>query len=187
MKTASIIDKRWSPRAFDETESLTREQVDSLFEAARWAPSSMNEQPWLYYYTTRKDSVSFSSYMDCLMPGNSSWAQRADLIILSVARKKFRRNNKPNRHALHDTGAANVLLALRAAEMGLQAHQMGGFDIAKTVELFNLDPEMYEPVTFISVGTPVNPDILPVELREREVAPRSRREVAEFVNNNLID
>lgn len=180
MKIAGLIEKRWSPRAFDDSRELTTEEINMLFEAARWAPSSMNEQPWLYYYATRRDRELFSKFMDCLNPGNSIWAEKVDLIVMSVARKKFSRNDKPNRHALHDTGAANVLLALQAAEMGLQAHQMGGFDIKKATELFNLDPELFEPVTFISVGKPSDPDKLSDELKARELAPRIRKRLDEI-------
>lgn len=181
MKIADLILKRNSPRAYSEG-VIGKEMIDSLFGAARWAPSSMNEQPWIYYYATRDNRELFNSFLDCLVPGNSSWAGEADMLILSVARKKFSYNGKPNRHAMHDTGAANTLLALQAAEIGLQAHQMGGFDMNKTLERFGLDSETHEPASFIAVGYQGDPEQLPEELRKRELAPRVRKELSQFVN-----
>jgi nitroreductase len=177
---ANLINKRWSPRSFSN-KPVDIEMAEALFDAARWAPSSMNEQPWKYYYCLRDDDDAFSIFMSCLAEGNRIWAKDAGMVILSVARKNFRRNNRPNRHAMHDTGAANTLLALQAASMGLQAHQMGGYDLERTMDAFDLDPDLYEPASFIAIGFPGNPELLPEDLRKRELEPRTRREIDEFV------
>jgi len=178
--TAELIKKRWSPRAFS-SKLVDARTAETLFNAARWAPSSMNEQPWLYFYALREDTGSFNKFVDCLFPGNSIWAREAGMLILSVALKKFKRNDRPNRHAMHDTGAANTLLALQATSMGLQAHQMGGFDLNLTMKTFDLDPEIHEPASFIAVGYEGDPGLLPDELRKRELAPRVRKDIVDFV------
>jgi nitroreductase len=178
------LKNRWSPRAFSN-KAIEKEKIDSLFEAARWAPSSMNEQPWIYYYATRDNSELYNKFIDCLVPGNQVWAKESGLIILSVARKRFSYKDRPNRHHLHDTGAANVLLAVQASEIGLQAHQMGGFDFDKTMETFKLDSEEFEPASFITVGYPGNADSLPEDLKKREVSPRVRLDRSEFVKEKI--
>ena len=180
MEILESIKNRWSPRAFSNRK-ITNDSINLLFEAARWAPSSMNEQPWIYYYTLKDDIDKFNMFLECLVPFNSRWAENAQLLILSVASKKFVYNNSLNRHALHDTGAANSLLAIQAAEMGLQVHQMGGFDMKKTLELFELDPENHEPATFIAVGFPGDPSTLSLELQEREKAARNRKTTDNFL------
>jgi nitroreductase len=97
-----------------------------------------------------------------------------------VAKKRFDYRDSHNKHAIHDLGAANVLLGLQATEMGMQVHQMGGFDMDITLEHFELDITRFEPVSFIAVGYPGDPDILPPDLRERELAPRTRKEINSF-------
>ncbi|HUS86999.1 MAG TPA: nitroreductase family protein [Bacteroidales bacterium] len=181
MKLAEAISLRWSPRAFDLKE-IDTETINSLFEAARWAPSSMNEQPWQYYYATRDDQ-SFNKFVECLMAGNQVWAKEAPLLILCVAKKRFAYNNRINRHALHDAGAASVSIAIQAAGLGLQVHQMGGFDMDETLETFNLNIMEHEPVSFIAVGYPGDPESLSEELRKKEKAPRNRKEIGEFVKH----
>lgn len=179
---AELVLKRWSPLAFEKT-GISSEMVDSLFEAAGWAPSSMNEQPWIYFYALRDEEDNFERLAECLVPGNRLWAKEAAMLVLSVAIKKFSYKERPNRHAMHDTGAANALLALQAASLGLQAHQMGGFDMEKTMALFGLDPERHEPASFIALGYPGDPDLLPDELRKRELSARTRKEISSFVFN----
>jgi nitroreductase len=171
---------RWSPRAFSDKE-IDAEKIALLFEAARWAPSSRNEQPWNYVYTTKNDREAFNIFIDCLNPGNQVWAKHAALLVLSFAKKHFVYKGLPNRHALHDTGAANAYLVLQAAELGFQGHQMAGFDGEKTLKVFNLDPEKYDPVTFIALGYVGNPDSLAEDLKKSETAPRKRKDKSEFV------
>lgn len=181
METADLIKSRWSPRAFSGY-SLSKKEVLSLFEAARWAPSSMNEQPWKYYYASREDGDNFNKFIECLKPGNQVWAKNAPLIILSTAKKHFDYKDKLNRHAMHDTGAANALICLQANFLGYQAHQMGGFEVEKTYEKFGIDSNRYELVSFIAVGKVGDPSLLPEDLRRSETKPRLRKDISEIVS-----
>ncbi|WP_430816774.1 nitroreductase family protein [Carboxylicivirga sp. RSCT41] len=180
MKLPEAFKTRWSPRAFED-KPITNDQVNALFEAAQWAPSSMNEQPWRYYYAMKNDTEAFRQFVDCLVPGNQAWAQNAGMLIISVAKKHFDYKNRPNAYALHDTGAANSYLALAATAQGLQAHQMGGFDKSKVIGLLNLDAEKYEPATVIAIGYEGDASILPEDLMKREQAPRTRLNIEEIV------
>lgn len=173
MKLTEAFKKRWSPRAFED-KAITPEQVKALFAAAQWAPSSMNEQPWRYYYAMKKDTEVFNQFVDCLVPGNQVWAQNAGMLIISVAKKHFDYKNRLNAYALHDTGAANAYLVLAATNQGLQAHQMGGFDKNKAMNLLKLDPEKYEAATVIAIGYEGDASQLSEDLLKREQAPRTR-------------
>lgn len=181
MDIARVIKTRWSPRAFSD-HSISIDEAESLFEAARWAPSSMNEQPWKYYYAFKEDTEQFKLFLDCLTPGNQVWAKNASILILSTAKKEYDYKGRRNRHAIHDTGAANVLLCLQANEMGYQAHQMGGFKPDKTYESFGIDSDKYDLASFIAVGKPGDPSILPADLRKSEIKPRKRKSLNDIVN-----
>jgi len=185
MTTLEIIRNRWSPRSFKETD-IDEETINTLFESARWAPSSMNEQPWKYFYAKHGERA-FDRFIECLNPGNQVWAGKSSLLILSVARKRFNYKNRANRHALHDVGAANLSIALEATGHGLQAHQMGGFDMSRTLETFGLDIMEDEPVCFIAVGQPGDPGNLPGEFEERERSARSRKKIEQFVEHFKIN
>jgi nitroreductase len=151
----------------------------SLFEAARWAPSSSNEQPWAYVVATKDDPGNFAKMLGVLVEFNASWANRAPVLALSVAHLT-QRDGKPNRVALHDVGSASAQLTLEANARGLQVHQMAGFDGAKAREMFAI-PADWEPVAAMAIGFPGNPETLPDKLRERELAPRTRKPLDEFV------
>jgi nitroreductase len=181
MKILDYIKERWSPRAFSN-KPIGNDELSAMFEAARWAPSSMNEQPWRYFYALNGDA-GFETMLDCLVPQNRQWAKEAPLLILSVAEKTFKYKSLPNRHALHDLGAANTLLAVQAGALGMQAHQMGGFDMEKTLSVFNLSAESHEPASFIAVGYPGDPELLPEELSLRELAPRERNIPDSFIKH----
>ncbi len=181
MELLDIIQKRWSPRSYAAT-AVTQQQLDLVFEAARWAPSSNNEQEWEYYYATADQPEAHAALAACMVDSNRAWAEKAPVIILSVGRKAFARNGKPNRHWMHDVGAANVSMALQAASMGLQLHQMAGFSIERCEKLLCLDLNTVEPVTMMTLGVPDSADKLPSPLREREVAPRTRKPASEFVH-----
>ena len=173
MELIDPIRNRWSPRAFDN-KAIKKEELYQLFEAARWSASSMNEQPWSYYYAFRGET-GHKKMLACLAPGNSVWAGAAPLLILSVAKIRFTYNNKANRHALHDVGAANLALSIQASSMGIQVHQSGGFDMDLTIETFDLDPGQYVPATFMALGYPGNPAILSDDMRRLETSPRKRK------------
>ena len=173
-----LLRRRWSPRAFDDR-PIEQEKLRSLFEAARWAPSSNNGQPWRFLVATNNHKTEYDRLFDCLVEGNQKWAHRAPVLILSVAKLQFE-DGSPNRHALHDTGMAAENLALQATALGLVVHQMAGFDIERARADCRI-PDGYEPVAMMAVGYPGDPAILSERLRAREVQPRIRKPVTEFV------
>lgn len=176
-----LIKNRKSTRAFSK-QPIDQDQIDSLFEATRWAPSSTNEQPWLYMYATREQTQFWETLFSCLNEGNQIWAKDAPLLILSMARKNFSRFSGTNTYAMYDLGGANSFLSLQAVELGLQVRQMAGFHMQKTIELLRI-PERYEVGVFIAVGYPGDPQTLPEKLKLRELAPRERILQQEFVMN----
>jgi nitroreductase len=174
-----LIRRRWSPRAFAD-KTVPPDLLRSLFEAARWAASSMNDQPWAYLVATKDDAENFAKMVSVLMDGNSIWAKNAPVLLLSVARLNFKHNGSANRVAVHDLGAANASLTLQATALGLGVHQMGGFHRDKAREVFQI-PEGWEPVAAMAIGYPGDPASLPENLQKREIAPRSRQPLSEFV------
>jgi nitroreductase len=174
-----LIKTRRSPLAFSG-QPIEPEKLRSLLEAARWAASSYNQQPWHFIVATKEQAGEFERLLGCLVPGNAQWAKDAPALMLSVAKLTFDANGAPNRHALHDVGQATANLAIQATALGLAIHQMGGFDAARAREEFSI-PEGYEPVAAIAVGYPGDPESLPESLRAREGARRTRRELGEFV------
>ena len=174
-----LIRNRWSPRAFSE-KPVPPEVLRSLFEAARWAPSSNNEQPWAYLLATKEDRGNFAKMVGVLVEFNANWAKHAPVLALSVAHLTTQREGKPNRVALHDVGSATAQLTFEANARGLQVHQMAGFDAEKARQTFAI-PADWEPVAAMAIGYPGNPESLPEKLRERELAPRARKPLREFV------
>jgi nitroreductase len=174
-----LIRHRWSPRAFD-SQPVEPEKLRSLFEAARWAASSYNAQPWYFIVATKDDPEDYKKILDCFVEFNQGWAKSAPVVALSVARMKFEHNGTPNNHAFHDVGQAAANLALQATALGLQAHQMAGILPDKAREIFGI-PEGYEAVAGFAIGYPGDPASLPDKLREQEHAPRSRKPLDSFV------
>ena len=174
-----LIRNRWSPRAFAD-KPVPPEVLRSLFEAARWAPSSYNEQPWAYVVATRDDKDNFAKMLSVLVEFNASWAKNAPVLAIAVAELAFANNNSPNRNAQYDTGAATALLSVEATARGLAVHQMAGFDPHKARQVFEIPPG-WEPIAAIAIGYPGDPESLPRSLRDRELAPRTRKPLAEFV------
>jgi nitroreductase len=173
-----LLRRRWSPRAFDDR-PIEQEKLRSLFEAARWAPSSNNGQPWRFLVATNNHKTEYDRLFDCLVEGNQKWAHRAPVLILSVAKLDFE-DGSPNRHALHDTGMAAENLSIQATALGLVVHQMAGFDIERAREDCRI-PDGYEPVAMMAVGYPGDPALLSDRLRERETQPRVRKSLSEFL------
>jgi nitroreductase len=174
-----LIGRRWSPRAFDPR-PVPVPVLESLFEAARWAASSNNEQPWRYIVGVKgEDAAQFDRLASTLVPANA-WAKDAPVLILSVAKTRFSRNNNPNRTALHDVGMATENLVLQALSEGIHVHQMAGFDVEKAREVFGI-PEGFEPVAMIALGYPGDPGKLDEKLKARELAERTRKPIGEFV------
>jgi nitroreductase len=174
-----IIAERWSPRAFSD-KSVAHEVLVSLFEAARWAPSSSNEQPWAYIVATKHDAENFAKLVSILVPGNSPWAKNAAVLALAVAELAFAKNGTPNRNAQYDVGAASAWLTVEATTRGLFVHQMAGYDADKARQVFGI-PAGWEPIAAMAIGYPGEADSLPEPMRERESAPRSRKPLSSFV------
>ena len=147
-----LMRRRWSPKDFDPDKAISREKLRTLLEAARWAPSSYNEQPWRFIVSDRAvDPVSWRKALDALVEQNREWARNAPVLILAIAIEHFAKNGQFNRCAQYDTGAASLSLALQATALGLVTHQMGGFDADKARLFFNL-PEACQPMAMIAVG-----------------------------------
>jgi nitroreductase len=174
-----VIAKRWSPVAFAKR-PVEKEKLQSIFEAGRWAPSSFNEQPWHFIIATKDDPQEFEKVLSCFVEGNSEWAQYAPVLILSVTRLQFSRNGKPNRHAFHDIGLIAENMVLQATALGLMMHQMAGIKPDKVRDIFGL-PEGYEAVTGIAIGYEGDASHLSPELQERQVSPRTRKPLEEFI------
>lgn len=174
-----VLARRWSPRAFAER-AIDPGVLRSLLEAARWAPSSSNEQPWRFLVATKADAVAYDRLLACVLEGNRKWAFRAPVLILSVTRLAFEGEGKPNRHAFHDAGMALENLLLQATALGLAAHPMAGFDIEKAREDLQI-PSGYEPVTMVAVGYPGDLSLLPEYLQQRERQPRERKPLTDLV------
>ncbi len=178
---SDLIKNRKSIRAFSN-QPIDPDKINSLFEATRWAPSSTNEQPWVYIYATRDQTELWDKLFSCLNDGNKAWAKDAPLLILSLARKSFTRFHGTNTYAMYDLGGANSFLSLQAVELGLQVRQMAGFHREKVIEQLNI-PDTFEVGVFIAVGYPGAPETLPENLKIREAAPRERFIQQEFVMN----
>jgi nitroreductase len=174
-----LIRDRWSPRAF-ANKPVEPAVLGSLFEAARWAPSSSNEQPWAYLVAIKDDAESFAKTLSVLVDFNAGWAKDAPVLVIAVSKLKFHANGNPNRNAFYDTGAATALLSVEATARGLGVHQMAGFDPAKAKTVFDIPPD-WEPIAALAIGYPGVPESLPHGLRDREVAPRTRKPLSEFV------
>lgn len=173
-----LIAGRWSPRALSPAR-IDRAVIATLFEAARWAPSSFNEQPWRYLIATKDDPEGYERLASLLVPGNS-WARNGYILALSVTHLQFERNGKPNPHAWHDVGAASENMFLQASELGLYMHQMAGFDREKARSLLAPDAQL-EPVAMIAIGYPGDPSSLADQQRAAEAAPRQRMPITGFV------
>lgn len=172
------IAARWSPRAFSE-EALDLKDVTGLLEAARWAPSCFGAEPWRFVLGIRGRGDGHAAIADCLVPANRLWAERAPVLMITVARTHFEHNDKPNGWAQHDVGLAMGQLGIEAETRGLILHQMGGFDPKAAIERLGI-PEGFTPVAAVAIGRPGSVSELPAEIAERESAPRARKPLAEI-------
>lgn len=172
-----LLAGRWSSRAIDPERPVASDQLARLLEAARWAPSSGNVQPWRYLVFDDSVPEARDRARGCLRRGNA-WAHRAPVLLLSVVARWWPDSTDPNPSALHDVGAASLSLCLQAAADGLVCHQMAGFDRQTARERFAV-PDGMDPVAFIAVGHPGRADLLDDRRRDREQAPRRRRAIAE--------
>lgn len=172
-----LLAERWSPRGFDRSHEVTEAELTALLEAARWASSANNVQPWRFLVTRRGDA-DFAAVVNVLAPGNQVWAQHASALVL-VAAETADENGNPRSHALYDTGLAVAQLVAQAQAQGLATHQMGGFDAARAVDELGLGD--LTPVVVVAVGRHDAEADLPEPFASRETAPRSRRPLSELV------
>ena len=172
-----VVADRWSPYVYADT-PVDASTVASLLEAARWAPSSYNEQPWRYLVGFKGDDA-WQAIFDSLMAANQAWAEPAGVLMVSVASMRYARNDKPNAHAWHDVGLATGNLLAEATARGLLAHQMGGFSPDVVRERFGV-PEHYAPIAAIALGHHGDPAAAAEELAQRESGARSRRPLVEM-------
>lgn len=181
-ETISPVAQRWSPYRF-EPRLIEREKLAQCFEAASWAASSFNEQPWRWILATRDDGDAFAKMLGCLIEANQAWAKNAGALVLTAFRPKFSRNENPNRVAMHDLGQAAAHFALQATAVGLQVHQMAGINLSQIRTEYQI-PADFEPATAIAVGYP---DTSPPEdetgesLQNREQSARKRNPLSEQV------
>ncbi|MGQ0632419.1 MAG: nitroreductase family protein [Sporichthyaceae bacterium] len=173
-----LLAERWSPRGFDPGYELSQADLSALLEAARWAPSAGNSQPWRFI-VARRGTAAFDSLSGLLAPGNQRWAPLASVLVVAVA-VIVDGKGAPAPWAHYDTGAAMAHLTVQAQSLGLSVHQMGGFDAAGVVREFGLGAEL-EPIAAAAIGR-LDPDAaLPEDLFARERAPRTRRSVEELL------
>lgn len=179
--TAAVIEeivKRWSPRAFAD-KAVRAEDLKTIFEAAHWAASSFNEQPWRFL-VGRKGDGTYEKIFESLVEFNQTWAKSAPVLVLSAGKMTFSHNGSPDYYGLHDTGAATAYLTLQASALGLHAHSMGGFDHKKARELFGI-PEDYAIGAVTALGYLGDAEALPDSLKEQELAARTRKPLGQVV------
>lgn len=174
-----LLAERWSPYGFEDRPVL-EEDLLSLFEAARWAASSYNEQPWNYLIATKKDSIEYDRILSCLVEANQAWAKTAPVLVLGVVSMQFARNKQDNKAAVHDLGLAAGNLLVEATARGLSVHQMIGILPEKARALYQI-PEHFEVWTALAIGYQADPAKLPDAWRVRDTAPRQRKPLGKFV------
>jgi nitroreductase len=157
------------------------EQLRQCFEAARWAASSYNEQPWRFILATQDNASAYEKMLGCLVEANRAWAKQAPVLMLTATRTTFSKNDKPNRVHQHDLGAAMLSLSLQATDLGLYVHQMAGVDLDKVRETYGI-PDDFQPQTAAAIGYGGEPGSLPEDwMREAENAPRTRKDLGEIL------
>lgn len=184
MPVNSLILRRHSALAFSP-KPLDEDTIGSLLEAARWAPSSSNLQPWMFLYAQSHQNELFQAILSTLNEGNQIWAKNASLLVVTLARIVSEKN-LPNLYAWHDCGLALQNLLLQATYLGLAAHPMAGFDPLKLTQILQ-SPDFYQPVTITAIGYPGNPDQLPEYLLQRSQTPRNRKTIQAIVRNNFFN
>ncbi|HRF01467.1 MAG TPA: nitroreductase family protein [Pirellulaceae bacterium] len=174
-----VLAERWSPYVL-APKGVPDELIKALFEAARWAASSYNEQPWRFIVASRTDAAAFDQALGCLLEANQGWAKHAGLLAFTVVSRSFARNGSPNRVAEHDLGLAMGNLCAQATAFGLSVHQMGGVNLSKVRQTYAI-PDGFDPVTAFAVGYPGDPSTADAGLAERDRGPRARRPLTETV------
>ena len=174
-----LLPQRWSPYGFADR-PVSEADLRSLFEAARWSASSYNAQPWSYIVATKSDRAAFDLLLSCLVEANQSWAVAVPVLALGCASLHYQHNGSPNLAALHDLGAASANLTFEATSRGIFVHQMGGILPERARQLYHL-PDNVQAVTGIAIGYAADPNNLPDNLKGRDLKPRTRKPLADFV------
>jgi len=174
----NIIKQRWSARSFSD-KTIAEDTLLTIFEAARWAASANNEQPWQYVFA-QHGSEGFDKIWNCLMPGNQPWAKNASHLIVAIARKSYEANQNPNSWAEHDLGMANAHVLLQAISLDIYSHPMAGFNKDKLIDTLNLTNDQ-NPICIIAMGYLDKPESLEEPFKTREITKRSRKQVSDFI------
>ncbi len=173
-----LIEQRWSPRAYSE-KPIEKERINSMLEAARWAPSAFNEQPWRFLVGMKGDET-YQKILETLVEWNRTWAGKAPVLVLNLAKKTFTRNGKKNVMFKYDLGQAVAFMCLEAVNHGLYAHQMSGFDPERAAQIFHI-PDDYQAVTVTAFGYYGDADNLPEDMHKAEMAKRERKPLQEII------
>lgn len=174
-----LIRARWSPRAFSSREVSTGD-LKTILEAARWAASSYNEQPWRFLVARKSDPAAYQKFLNLLVPANQAWAKTAPVLLIMVAKRTFSHTGSPNLYAVHDTGQALANLFLQATALGLHAHGMAGYDRERARKELGI-PDDYDFGAAVALGYLGSPDDLPEQHRKSELAKRTRKPLNEIV------
>lgn len=174
-----VLNERFSPRAFSDR-AITDAELELVLEAARWAPSSMNEQPWRFL-VTRKGGDGHAELLAALNPSNQVWADKAPVLILNLVHRTLSRNGQENYHARHDLGLATAQLTAQATALGMGLHILGGFNAEMVRTAFEI-PDTCDIVSVIALGFPGDPESLPEHLKQRELQHSPRRPLSELVH-----
>ncbi|TVR41256.1 MAG: nitroreductase [Bacteroidia bacterium] len=173
-----VLKKRWSPRAFRD-QAVAKDQLQRIFEAARWAPSSHNDQPWRFILGTKGDDT-WNKLYECMVDFNRKWAGNAPVLLLAVGKKISDKTGKDNPVFMYDVGQSMAYITFQLEHEGLVAHQMGGFSKDRATELFSI-PADHAPLVMMAIGYQDAPDTLPADFAKMEKAPRSRKPIGELV------
>ena len=173
-----LIAKRWSGRAYDPSRPVDNQLIGQLIEAARWAPSCFGDEPWRFVICNKSTNAeAWHKAFECLVEGNQAWAKDAEVLVLICCNTVLTTNGKPNAYGKYDSGAAMMSLSIQATELGLMVHQMGGYKADKAREVFSV-PEQFDTVAMATIGYQLPADKLPEDVKERELAERSRAEMS---------
>ena len=175
-----LLAQRFSPYAFDPQRAVAADDLRSLFEAARWTMSSYNAQPWRYIVGIKGEGDNWEKIHQCLVEGNQPWAANAPVLALGLVKTHFDRNDKFNKAAEHDLGAASAMLTVEATARGIAVHQMIGIESDKVLEIF-APGEGIEPLTALAIGYVGEPGVMPASYAERDESPRQRLAQGEFL------
>lgn len=174
-----LIRARWSPRSFSDRD-VSDADLKTIFEAARWAASSYNEQPWRFLVARKSDPAAFDKMLHILAPFNQAWAKNAPVLFIMAAKRAFSHNGAQNLYAVHDAGQALAHVFLQATALGLHAHGMGGFDRDRARTELGI-PDDYDLGGAVALGYLGSPDQLPEQHRQSEVAKRTRKPLNEII------